>query len=119
MPYLDVINQNFYDPHPNEGALGRPVAISPREVLKMHSLFKINRYNLLASDRIPLNRTLSDVRNKRLVDVYNIVIKIHDILIISQLYGHGLRIEFAHNVSDYCISQRSLVGFATHRLECD
>lgn len=58
------MNQNFYEPRASEGANGRPVAISARESLKMQHLFAINRYNLLASDRIPLNRTLPDQRKK-------------------------------------------------------
>lgn len=61
---LDVLNQNFYSPIPGEGNMGKPVIIPAREILKMQQLFQINRYNLLASDRIPLNRTLPDVRKK-------------------------------------------------------
>lgn len=60
----DIVNQNFYEPHAGEGADGRPVAIPARESLKMQHLFGINKYNLLASDRIPLNRSLPDQRKK-------------------------------------------------------
>lgn len=63
--FLDLVNDNHFAPQPGEGANGRPVVIPPREMLKMQQLFQINRFNLLASDRIPLNRTLPDVRKKK------------------------------------------------------
>lgn len=36
----------------------------------MQQLYQINRFNLMASDRIPLNRTLPDVRKKRCISRY-------------------------------------------------
>lgn len=60
------MNQNNFSPVSSEGENGKPVVIPPREVLKSQLQFQINRYNLLASDRIPLNRTLPDVRKKKL-----------------------------------------------------
>lgn len=62
---LDVLDENNFAPVEGEGANGKPVIISQREVLKMQQQFAINRFNLLASDRIPLNRTLPDVRKKK------------------------------------------------------
>lgn len=59
------MNENLFAPVNGEGDNGRPVVIPPREILKMQQLFQINRFNLLASDRIPLNRTLPDVRKKK------------------------------------------------------
>lgn len=61
----DILNENFFAPISSEGANGKPVVIPPREILKMQQLFQINRFNLLASDRIPLNRTLPEVRKKK------------------------------------------------------
>lgn len=61
----EVMDQNQFTPIEGEGANGKPVVISQREMLKMHQQFSINRFNLLASDRIPLNRTLPDVRKKK------------------------------------------------------
>lgn len=55
----------MFDPKPKEGMEGLPVIIRPNEMSKMQALYTINRFNLLASDRIPLNRTLPDVRKKR------------------------------------------------------
>lgn len=71
----DLMNENNFAPLTAEGENGRPVAISQRDMLKMQQQFLINRYNLLASDRIPLNRTLPDVRKKKcLMNVYDAVL---------------------------------------------
>lgn len=56
------MNENFYNPIPDAGKNGRPVEIAPRDIPRMRQLFQIHKFNLLASDRIPLNRTLQDVR---------------------------------------------------------
>lgn len=57
------LNTNNYDPIPGEGEMGNPVVIPSKDLLLMQQLFQINRFNLLASDRISVNRSLSDVRN--------------------------------------------------------
>lgn len=44
------------------GELGKPVVISSDEEILKNEKFKLNQFNLLASDRIALNRSLSDVR---------------------------------------------------------
>lgn len=59
------MDQNNFSPSEKEGENGRPVVIFQREMLKMQQAFLINCYNLLASDRIPLNRALPDVRKKK------------------------------------------------------
>ncbi|NXX30494.1 GLT13 acetylgalactosaminyltransferase, partial [Nicator chloris] len=53
-----VISRNQEGP----GEMGRAVLIPKEEQEKMKELFKINQFNLLASDRIALNRSLPDVR---------------------------------------------------------
>lgn len=70
---LDVLNKNNFAPVEGEGENGKPVVIPQREVLKMHQQFSINRYNLLASDRMPLNRTLPDVRKEVYVSLFNYI----------------------------------------------
>ncbi|XP_059476590.1 polypeptide N-acetylgalactosaminyltransferase 3-like [Neocloeon triangulifer] len=60
----EILDSNLFAPRPNAGKDGSPVQLAPFELSKMHQLFKINRFNLLASDRIPLNRSLPDVRKK-------------------------------------------------------
>lgn len=66
----ELINSNLFDPRPNEGKDGQPVFVSPHQLARSQQLFHINRFNLLASDRIPLNRTLPDVRKKRCTNKY-------------------------------------------------
>ncbi|XP_012270629.1 polypeptide N-acetylgalactosaminyltransferase 3 [Orussus abietinus] len=66
----DIINKNMFNPRPNAGRNGEPVAISPKDMYVMRQLFQINRFNLMASDRIPLNRTLPDVRKKKCISRY-------------------------------------------------
>lgn len=61
----DMINTNNFNPQPLAGKNGRPVVIEPKDLLKMQQYFQINRFNLLASDRIPLNRSLPDFRRKQ------------------------------------------------------
>lgn len=60
-----MLNSNDFHPQPEAGRGGNPVVVEPKDLLKMQQVFQINRFNLLASDRIPLNRTLPDVRRKR------------------------------------------------------
>ncbi|XP_021004562.1 polypeptide N-acetylgalactosaminyltransferase 13 [Parasteatoda tepidariorum] len=54
-----VVNSN---PSHWSGEMGRAVVIPPEEEELRKEKFKLNQFNLLASDRIALNRTLPDVR---------------------------------------------------------
>lgn len=58
----EELDENAFDPVEGEGAEGAPVIIPPKLSIKMQRAFKIHSYNLMASDRIPLNRTLKDYR---------------------------------------------------------
>ncbi|XP_050534995.1 polypeptide N-acetylgalactosaminyltransferase 13-like isoform X2 [Daktulosphaira vitifoliae] len=60
----ELLNRNMFDPKPREGEDGVPVVIPPYLSVQMQKLYRINRFNLMASDRIPLNRSLPDVRKK-------------------------------------------------------
>ena len=42
--------------------MGKPVVIPKEEQEKMKEMFKINQFNLMASEMIALNRSLPDVR---------------------------------------------------------
>ena len=44
------------------GELGQPVFLASHEERKAKRLWHINKFNIVVSDRIPLNRTLPDVR---------------------------------------------------------
>lgn len=48
--------------HEGPGEMGKAVVIPKDEQEKMKELFKINQFNLMASDTIALNRSLPDVR---------------------------------------------------------
>lgn len=61
----DMINANNFNPQPNAGKNGNPVMVEPKDLLRKQQLFQINKFNLIASDLIPLNRTLPDVRRKK------------------------------------------------------
>jgi polypeptide N-acetylgalactosaminyltransferase len=66
MYYLaDILNaQKFTETDPQAGKDGEAVIIPSFESPKISKLFQINRFNVMASDRIPLNRSLPDVRRK-------------------------------------------------------
>lgn len=49
-------------PHEGPGEMGKPVVIPKEDQEKMKEMFKINQFNLMASEMIALNRSLPDVR---------------------------------------------------------
>ena len=57
-----VLNTNDYRPVPGEGENGMPVVVPAHLLDKMRKLYRINEFNLVASDRISINRSLPDVR---------------------------------------------------------
>lgn len=48
--------------HDGPGEMGKPVVIPKDHQEKMKEMFKINQFNLMASEMIALNRSLPDVR---------------------------------------------------------
>lgn len=66
----EMLNKNNFNPDPRAGHNGQPVVTPPRDLLEMQQQFQINRFNIMASDKIPLNRTLPDVRKKRCQNAY-------------------------------------------------
>ncbi|KAJ6648658.1 Polypeptide N-acetylgalactosaminyltransferase 3 [Pseudolycoriella hygida] len=65
---IEALNRNDFSPINGEGDDGKPVIIPAKDVLRMQQKFQINRFNLMASDRMALNRTLPDVRKKKCID---------------------------------------------------
>lgn len=65
----DILDRNNYSPLPNAGEKGQPVHMGPHESAKMTALFNVNRFNILASDRISLNRSLLDARKEKCRDL--------------------------------------------------
>ncbi|KAK0097445.1 hypothetical protein PV326_001785 [Microctonus aethiopoides] len=66
----EIVNKNMFNPKPFSGQNGEPVLISSKDFPVMQQLFQINRFNLMASDQIPLNRTLPDVRKRKCIARY-------------------------------------------------
>uniref|UniRef100_A0A915HK57 Glycosyltransferase 2-like domain-containing protein n=1 Tax=Romanomermis culicivorax TaxID=13658 RepID=A0A915HK57_ROMCU len=60
----ETINENNYNPFPGFGEKGKAVRLNGEDEIKSKDLFQINQFNLVASDRIALNRTLLDARKK-------------------------------------------------------
>ena len=53
-----------FQPVPGAGENGEPVFLKSREQIKAKRLYHVNKFNIVASDRISLNRTLPDVRKE-------------------------------------------------------
>ncbi|CAG4942340.1 unnamed protein product [Parnassius apollo] len=69
----EIINANNYAPVEGAGEGGRPVQLSPREIITARELFALHSYNILVGDRININRSLPDVRSESCKEVkYNI-----------------------------------------------
>ncbi|XP_061579628.1 polypeptide N-acetylgalactosaminyltransferase 13 isoform X2 [Cololabis saira] len=58
LPALRVISRS----HEGPGEMGKAVNVPKDDQEKMKEMFKINQFNLMASDMIALNRSLPDVR---------------------------------------------------------
>lgn len=58
----EVLNTNNYDPDPKLGDDGRPVYLPNYPKDKMQLLYLINRFNLVVSDKISVDRKLPDSR---------------------------------------------------------
>lgn len=58
----ELLNSNNYDPDPEMGSNGRPVYLPGYPQDRMRALFSINRFNLVVSDKISVDRKLPDAR---------------------------------------------------------
>uniref|UniRef100_A0A2K5RI55 Polypeptide N-acetylgalactosaminyltransferase n=1 Tax=Cebus imitator TaxID=2715852 RepID=A0A2K5RI55_CEBIM len=61
LPASDVL-EPVQKPHEGSGEMGKPVVIPKEDQEMLKEMFKINQFNLIASEMIALNRSLSDVR---------------------------------------------------------
>lgn len=62
MCVCDLIVDALSRPRDGPGEGGKPVVIPKENQEKMKEMFKINQFNLMASEMIALNRSLPDVR---------------------------------------------------------
>ncbi|VVC28402.1 Hypothetical protein CINCED_3A018999 [Cinara cedri] len=74
----ELLNRNMFDPKPKEGRDGIPVVIPPHMSSQMQKLYRINRFNLMASDRIPLNRCKLKKINIDKLPSSSVIIVFHD-----------------------------------------
>lgn len=58
----EALNANNYNPDPESGQQGRPVYLPGYPKDQMKALFSINRFNLVVSDKISVDRKLPDPR---------------------------------------------------------
>jgi len=74
---------NVPEQHGKPGELGKPVNIPPEQEPLMKEKFKLNQFNILASDMISLNRSLQDVRQEGCKDkVYPTLLPTTSIVIV-------------------------------------
>lgn len=60
-----MLNANNYAPMPRAGENGLPVYLPEFEAARMRMLYHVNKFNIMASDRISVNRSLPDPRKER------------------------------------------------------
>ena len=60
--FFAVIPAKPLDPKNLPGEMGKPVIIEPELKERAHALYAENAFNLMASERIALNRSLPDRR---------------------------------------------------------
>ncbi|KAG9508853.1 Polypeptide N-acetylgalactosaminyltransferase 3, partial [Fragariocoptes setiger] len=58
----DILNTNNYSPEPNAGKDGKPVYLPGYNKNQVKLMYSINRFNLIASDKISVDRKLPDPR---------------------------------------------------------
>ncbi|XP_015792880.1 polypeptide N-acetylgalactosaminyltransferase 13 [Tetranychus urticae] len=61
----EILNSNNYNPIPKAGENGSPVYVPQYEQQKVKILYHINKFNLVASDKISVKRSLPDPRKQR------------------------------------------------------
>lgn len=85
----ELLNTNNYDPDPEVGQNGKPAYFPGYPQDQMRILFSINRFNLVASDKISVDRKLPDPRKLACrKDIYNLD-KLHNTSVIIVFHNEA------------------------------
>ncbi|XP_054724521.1 polypeptide N-acetylgalactosaminyltransferase 13-like isoform X2 [Uloborus diversus] len=119
------VNAIGYAPLPKAGAMGEAYFVSPAERKRSKKLFHLNKFNLVASDRIPVNRTLPDERRRGCKDkFYNVhELPTTSIIIVYHNEAWSTLLRTVHSVIDrspnHLINEIILVDDASTRTFLD
>lgn len=85
----ELLNMNNYKPIWSSGSQGQPVYLPPVDKQREKTLFHINRFNLMVSDIIPVNRTLPDVRKLSCKEKKYSDFKLQDVSVIIVFHNEA------------------------------
>lgn len=86
------------------GEMGKPVQLPAEQESLMREKFRLNQFNLLASDSISLNRSLPDVRLEGYVNNDCFPSNFY-LIVLLQVPGQDLFSSFTNNQYRDCVSQ--------------
>lgn len=95
----DILNSNFYNPLPRAGEFGLPVYLPDFLKSKAQALYQINKFNLVVSDRISVNRSLPDPRKEACKNIiYNETLSTASVIIVFHNEAWSTLLRTVHSV---------------------